>query len=166
MTTYEVTSGRIVVTARSMVHDTRATWDRVTGRVAVDLAAPGAGATATLEVDMRAFDAGDRLKNWKLKSDLDPDRWPSATFRLTGLTVGTQAGERLDARAVGQLGWRGREVEVTATGAGTLAAARLEADARFDLDVRTLGVTPPKVLLIKVDPIVSVTVTLAGRPAA
>lgn len=164
MVRYLITSGRVTVTARSMVHDTKTIWDQVSGTIEVDPANPAAGATATIEVDMRAFDAGDRLKNWKLKSDLDPDRHPTARFTLSGLTVGTQSGARVDgATARGQLAWRGKATDVTASGTGTLEAATLAAEARFELDVRTLGVEPPKILMIKVDPTVSVVVTLSAR---
>ena len=154
----------MTVTARSMVHDTKTVWDKVSGTISVDPADPAAGATATITVDMRAFDAGDRLKNWKLKSDLEPDKHPTATFTLAGLTIGSQAGARVDnATAKGRLAWRGRQADVVAAGAGTLETARVDAEARFELDVRTLGVEPPKILMIKVDPTVSVVVSLAAR---
>jgi polyisoprenoid-binding protein YceI len=159
---YAIESGQIVVTARSSIHDTRTIWSRLSGTIAVDPAAPQAGASAEVAVDMRAFDAGDRLKNWKLRSDLDPDRHPTATFRLDRLEV--NGAEPLAAAASGVLAWRGREVEIRASGDGTISADALRARARFDLDVRSLGVEPPKIFFLKVDHVVRVEVTLSALP--
>jgi polyisoprenoid-binding protein YceI len=162
--TYAIESGRVVVTARSAIHDTRTVWSKVSGTVEVDPDDPGAGAAANVTVDMRDFDAGDRLKNWKLKSDLDPDRWPTATFRLTGLVV--EGREPLRATATGTLAWHGRETPVRASGEGRLTPDAVSASATFDLDVRTLGIEPPKILFLKVESIVRVEVTLSARRAA
>ena len=159
--TYRVESGRVLVTAKSAIHDTKTVWSKVSGTVSVDPEAPDAGAEAEVTVDMREFDAGDRLKNWKLKSDLDPDRWPTATFRLTGLTVESRT--PLRATASGTLAWHGRETQVRANGEGRLDAEGVQANATFDLDVTTLGVQPPKILFLKVESVVRVEVTLSAR---
>jgi len=154
----------MVVNARSSIHDTRSIWPALSGTVVVDPDAPGDGAEAEVAVDMRQFDAGDRLRNWKLRSDLDPEHHPTATFRLARLDVTSAA--PLRARASGRLVWRGREVELQATGEGSLTAGELTATAGFDLDVRTLGVEPPKVFFLKVESVVRVEVTLTARAEA
>jgi len=78
---YAVAAGKLTVKARSSVHDTTTTWDKVTGSVDAD---PDAieQAKATFTVDMTSFDAGDWLKNRKLRKDFDMDGNPSATFTL------------------------------------------------------------------------------------
>ena len=88
MPIYRVDSQRsgIVVRARSSIHDTNTTWDTLSGRVEADPATlDSAGATASLVVDMTSYDAGDWLKNRKLKKDLDLARHPIATFDVTAL---------------------------------------------------------------------------------
>jgi polyisoprenoid-binding protein YceI len=166
VTRYAVTGGRVHVTARSSIHDTRTIWSKLEGTVEVDPADPGAGAAANVRVDMRAYDAGDRLKNWKLRSDLQPDEHPTATFRLERLDEVRAAGEgRFEAIAVGILSWRGREVPVRAPGSGRLGPEAIEAEATFELDVTGLGVQPPKILMFKVEPVVSVQVRLEARAA-
>jgi polyisoprenoid-binding protein YceI len=71
--TVDAAKSLVVVHARSSVHDTDARWTKLSGLVTVDPADPGAGAEARVTVDMREFDAGDRMKNWKLRGDLEPD---------------------------------------------------------------------------------------------
>ena len=160
---YTIQAGEVVVTARSSIHDTRTVFSRLSGTIAIDPAAPEAGASAEVAVDMRAFDTGDRLKNWKLKSDLDPERHPTATFRLARLEVA--AAEPLRAAASGTLAWRGRDVEVRARGEGTISPEAIRARAVFELDVRALGVEPPKIFFLRVESVVRVEVSLSARAA-
>ena len=67
--------------SRSSVHDTTTVWDKVSGNIDAD---PDAieTAKATFTVDMTSFDAGDWLKNRKLRKDFDMDAHPTATFTL------------------------------------------------------------------------------------
>ena len=157
------TRGRVEVTARSALHDTRVVWSSVSGELTVD-PADAAGGAGEVRVDMRVFDAGDRLKTWKIKSDLDPDRHPQATFRLESVDQPQAGPTGASGTANGRLSWRGRETRIKATGRAWTEATRLVAEARFTLDVRLVGVTPPKVLLVSVDPIVDVTVRLEAEP--
>lgn len=159
---YLVKTGRVVVTARSSVHDTRTVFGKVGGTIHVDPAHPAKESAAELSVDMRAFDAGDRLKNWKLGSDLKPDLYPTATFRLTRLEDVRHVGGNFEATAIGVLAWRTRQVEVQARGQATLGERALEASCRFELNVRDLGIEPPKILMLKVEEVVGVEVTLSA----
>lgn len=153
----------MVVKARSSIHDTRTVWSSVTGDVT---AAPATlattGAIATFTVDMTRFDAGDFLKNRKLRKDFDMDDHPQATFTLTGLRDVTGEGGRFRATADGVLRWRGREVPLAVAGEGTLDGSRLAATGKFDLDIRRLGLTAPRMLMFKMEDEVAVEVTLAG----
>jgi polyisoprenoid-binding protein YceI len=164
MATYRIDGARsrIEVCARSSIHDTRTTWDQVSGTIEADaVTLAEAGATARIEVDMRKFDAGDWLRNRKLKKDLAVDAHPTATFALARVReVSRRADGGFDARAEGTLSWRGRQVAVRATGSGRIDAGRLEAEGAFDLDVRDLGVTPPRFLMLKVEEVVSVRVVI------
>lgn len=156
---------RLIVRARSSIHDTLTTWKSISGDIAAD---PGtldsAGATASFTVDMTAFDAGDWLKNRKLKNDLDLANHPRATFELKELrdVKRTTEGE-FQATALGVLRWRGREVELTISGQGAMDADQVAATGTFDLDIRTLGVEPPRFLMFKVESEVTVEVTLRAR---
>jgi polyisoprenoid-binding protein YceI len=165
MARYTVGAGsKLVVMARSSVHDTTTTWSRVSGSVEADpQTLAQAGATATFTVDMTEFDAGDWLKNRKLRKDFDLDAHPQATFRLTGLRDVVRAGDGFTATADGVLQWRGREVPLVIAGRGALDDTTLTATGRFDLDIRRLGLAAPKILMFKVADEVSIEVTLRGE---
>lgn len=163
---YRVASGAVTVQARSRIHDTNTVWNKVSGEILADpdtLAT--AGATARFEVDMTAFDAGDFLRNRKLRKDLALEAHPTASFELRRVHSVVRDGARFTATAEGVLGWRGREVELVLAGRGTLDSMTASASATFELDIRTLGLSAPRFLMFKMEDEVTVTVTLRA-PAA
>lgn len=167
MATYTIDSqaSRLVVTARSSVHDTDTSFVGITGQVSADPATM-ADTQAQIAVDMQTADAGDWLKNRKLRKDLDFSKHPSASFRLTGISDIVEEGARVTATVQGELSWRGKTVPVTARGEGTLSPSELVARGTFDIDVTNLGITPPKVLMIKVEDVVSCTIELRAAVTA
>jgi polyisoprenoid-binding protein YceI len=166
MPRYRVDAGTLVVKARSRIHDTTTTWDKIRGEVVADpdtLAT--AGATATFRVDMTAFDAGDWLKNRKLRKDFELDAHAEATFELRAVKDVARTGERFTATAEGVLRWRGKEVALVIAGQGRLDAAGVEASGTFELDIRRLGLAAPRFLMIKMEDEVTVDVRIAGPVA-
>ena len=160
---YHVTAGTLTVQARSRVHDTTTVWNKITGEIAADpdtLAT--AGATARFEVDMTAFDAGDFLKNRKLRKDFDLASHPVASFSLDRLADVVRDGDGFTATAEGVLAWRGRTVGLVLTGRGKLDAMGVSASATFELDIRTLGLSAPRFLMFKVEDEVTVQATITG----
>jgi polyisoprenoid-binding protein YceI len=160
---YEVTAGRLTVRARSRIHDTTTVWDRIAGEVEADpdtLAT--AGAAASFRVDMTSFDAGDWLRNRKLRKDFDLAGHPSATFELRTLRDVRRDGPTFTATAEGVLRWRGKEVALTLDGKGTLDERGLEATATFELDIRKLGLSAPRFLMLKMEDEVAIEVTVRG----
>ena len=164
MTRYQIGGGsRLTVTARSRVHDTSTTWDSITGLVEADPATLAtAGATGRFTVDMTKFDAGDWLKNRKLRGDYELEKYPKAELELVSVTDVVAEGGRFKAKARGLLRWRGKEVELALEGEGTLRADGLEATGRLVLDIRKLGLSAPRFLMIKMEDEVGVEVVLRG----
>lgn len=163
---YRVTAGKLTVRARSRLHDTTTVWDRITGDVEADpetLAT--AGATATFRVDMTSFDAGDWLRNRKLRKDFDLDGHPSAIFELREVKDVRRDGPTFTATAGGVLAWRGKEVPLTLAGKGRLDEAGLEATATFPLDIRKLGLSAPRFLMFKMEDEVEIEVAIQGPVA-
>lgn len=157
---YKLQRGLVEVKARSTVHDTTTKFEKLDGTIDFDPDATK-NARAEIAVDMRVFDAGDRLKNWKLKSDLEPDKHPTAGFTLNQFTdIHEVTAGNYTATAVGQLRWRGQVANITVKGTARVDRRSIEATASFDLNVRDLGVTPPKILMFKVEDVVTVQVSL------
>jgi polyisoprenoid-binding protein YceI len=158
---YAVSGGRLTVKARSSVHDTTTVWDKVSGDVDAD---PDAieQAKATFSVDMTSFDAGDWLKNRKLRKDFDMDAHPTATFTLERVSDVVRDGDKFTAKAEGKLRWRGKEVVLVLSGQGTLTSDRVEASASFPLDIKKLGLSAPKFFMFKMEDEVTVDVTIRG----
>src|SRR5262245_28777035 len=102
---YAVDGGTLRVMARSRVHDTTTVWDKVSGEVDADADAIDR-ATATFAVDMTRFDAGDFLKNRKLRKDFAIDAHPTATFTLDRVSEVVRDGAKFTAKAAGTLRWR------------------------------------------------------------
>lgn len=162
VTRYVLTAGRVVVTARSALHDTRCLFPRMTGEVDFDPAEPQR-ARAEIRLDLRELDAGDRLKTWKLRGTIAPERYPLATFSLARIDRFEElAGGNVRAVAVGTLAWHDHKVELRAAGDATITPRAIMARAQFDLDVRSVGVAPPKFLMFKIDEVVSVQVEISA----
>ncbi|MBL0212675.1 MAG: YceI family protein [Myxococcales bacterium] len=162
---YRVESGKLTVQARSKLHDTTTVWTKVTGEVEADASAIEA-ARATFTVDMTSFDAGDWLKNRKLKKDFDMDAHPTATFELRAVKDVVRDGTKFTATAEGVLRWRGKQVVLTLAGRGTLDDVRVEASAAFEIDIKQLGLSAPRFLMIKMEDEVSVEVSVRGAVLA
>ena len=164
---YRVDAGKLTVKARSRVHDTTTVWDKITGEVEADAETlVTAGATALFRVDMTAFDAGDWLKNRKLRSDFAMDAHPVATFELRAVRDVVRDGAKFTATAEGVLTWRGKEVVLTLAGHGRLDGVSVEATATFELDIKRLGLSAPRFLMFKMEDEVTVDVTIRGAVLA
>lgn len=160
---YRVDSGKLTVKARSKIHDTTTVWTKVSGSVEADADTLATkGATAVFEVDMSSFDAGDWLKNRKLKSDFELDKYAKATFELRAVRDVVRTGPSFTATAEGAIKWRGKEVLVELAGQGTLDDVSVQASASFVLDIRRLGLSAPRFLMIKMEDEVSIEVSIQG----
>ena len=165
MTSYRIDAGSLTVKAHSPLHDVKTTWTKVSGTAIADAdTLATTGVTASFVVDMTAFDAGDWLKNRKLRNDFQIEANPRATFELRAVRDVVRDGPTFTATAEGVIRWRGKEVVVTLAGQGKLDPVALEATASFGLDIRTLGLAAPKFLMIKMSNDVVIEVKLHGVP--
>jgi polyisoprenoid-binding protein YceI len=155
----------LTVKARSTVHDTTTVWDKITGDVDADIDAIEQ-AKATFTVDMTKFDAGDFLKNRKLRKDFAMEAHPTATFTLTRVSDVIRDGAKFTAKAEGTLSWRGKQVVLVVSGQGTLDEKHVEATGTFELDIRKLGLSAPRFFMFKMEDEVTVEVTVRGAVRA
>jgi polyisoprenoid-binding protein YceI len=158
---YAISGGKLTVKARSSVHDTTTVWEKISGDV--DASADSIeSAKATFSVDMTSFDAGDFLKNRKLRKAFAMESNPTATFTLDRVSDVKRDGSKFTANAQGTLRWRGKEVVLVLSGQGTLDDRHVEARATFELDIKKLGLTAPKFFVFKMEDEVTVEVSLRG----
>jgi polyisoprenoid-binding protein YceI len=164
---YRVTAGTLTVQARSRVHDTTTVWNKVSGEIDADPdTLASTGATARFEVDMTAFDAGDFLRNRKLRKDFDLAAHPTARFELRAVRSVVRDGATFTATAEGVLDWRGHRIELVLAGRGRLDGMGVDASATFELDIRTLGLSAPRFLMFKMEDEVTVAATIRGSAVA
>lgn len=152
----------LVVMARSKVHDTKLVWTGITGSID---ATPGhlLATKSDVRVDMTTGDAGDWIKNRKLRKELNFNENPSASFALGSISDLEQDGDKVSATLAGKLSWRGETINVSVQTQGTLTESELSVSGKFDIDMTKLGIKPPKVLMIKIQDIVNCQIAIHAR---
>ena len=152
---------KLVVMARSRLHDTNIVWNGITG--SIDANVDGLdSAKSEISIDMTTGNAGDRLKNRTLRKELNFDKNPKATFSLQSVEKLEQNEQGVRAQLQGQLTWRGKTITVDCKTEGKVTETGLEVTGTFDIDMTTLGITPPKMLMIKIDAVVNCTITIVA----
>lgn len=140
--------------ASSSLHPINGVADTLRGTVDVD----ESGAPTAMALELRVADiaSGNAMYDRTLPRAVDARKFPSIT--ATSTAVEPRGEDRFLVR--GEVTFHGRTVaadgEVTVT--RTDGGARLQGSHRFD--VRDFGVTPPKLLGLKVHPDITVTIDL------
>jgi len=156
-------ASRVEVIATATLHGAMKTlFPKLSGTLEGDPDRLADTARAEVRLAMGEFDSNDRMRDWKMKKELDPDKWPEAVFTLGKIEQVTRDGDRLRGRASGTLEYRGRKVTIEAEASGTLGPTEARAEARFKLNLNSVGVPPPKFLFLKVHEVVEVVVQLVG----
>jgi hypothetical protein len=170
MARYRIAPDRseVVIDARSNVHPIHQQARGIEGHVDVevrtdgslDLAAPVA-AELTLAVDRLA--ARNPLETFELRRRIDARGFPVISGQLDSFRATATAGVYL---ARGHVTFRGvtcpAEDEIRVTGLGD-GALRIEGTHEFD--IREFGMQPPRVLMMHVEPLVSVRLDVAAERA-
>lgn len=161
MTRYRIDPGRsfVWIEARSNVHPIHSSTDGLEGYVdleltadgAIDLTSPVAG---TVRLAVTRLTSGKRMEDRELHRRLDARRYPT----IQGVVSSVEdAGGDARYRVKGEITFRGstksHEDEMTIRHDGERSIT-LAGEARFD--IRTFGMEPPRVLVLKVEPEVDV----------
>jgi polyisoprenoid-binding protein YceI len=154
----------LTVNARSNVHPIRY-GAPLAGRIDAETIADGfdldAPIIARLEVALGELHAGDPLHDAELRRRLDLRRFPTAAAAVADVV-------HLDAdeyRLGGTLSLLGVTRTLSGTATVTLDAGELRAAGSVDLDIREFGIKPPRLLLLRVEPIVEVAIRLYAQTA-
>ena len=152
---------RVWIDARSSVHPIRSSTAGLRGWLELDIAKGRIDPTATtggwLELPVDLLSSGNPINDREMKRRIDARRYPTITGELTGLEHAD--GSRYVVH--GDLTFRGvtrsyeGEMNITAGDDGTV---RLEGERVFD--IREFGMQPPKILMLRVYPEVSVRVSV------
>lgn len=147
------------VEARAPLHSTHAEGRALSGSVVVDPADAAASLRMDVSVDIRTIKSGDFLLDGKSHSHVESARFPTARFVLERAS-GTPAALRVE----GRVSWRGRDVPLAVTARADLGGAEARGTASFELDMRSFGLTAPKLLFLKVQDVVKIDVEIVAVP--
>lgn len=161
MMQYDVTGGTLTAIAKSSLHDTETLWKTIRG--AVTLGEPLELSSATIAVQMDAFDAGSWLKNRHLKKNFPFQKYPTADFVLTELSKVSREGEKISAEGGGQVQWNGKTVPISLRGQGIVNDNTLSVRCQFTVDIRDFGLEAPGILGVKVDDVLECIATIEAR---
>ena len=147
------------VEARAPLHSTHAEGRALSGTVTVDPADPARSLAMDVTAELVAIRSGDSLLDAKSQSHVDSARYPTARFVLAKAS-GTPAALRVE----GTISWRGRDVRLSTTARAELGEHEARGQASFELDMRSFGLTAPKLLLLMVQDVVKIDVDLVAVP--
>jgi predicted pyridoxine 5'-phosphate oxidase superfamily flavin-nucleotide-binding protein len=154
----EIQRAQVTVTAHAPGHAFRCTGTGVSGHVELD-----GDAVVGLEArfPLAELRAGDPLGNRELKKFLGLDRRPFATARLVRRAELRREGDgRLSGRLPLRFEIEGRGLEVEVEVEGRVPSGRV----RFRVPMTGFGLTPPKLLFMKVQDVLDVEVEVGTRP--
>jgi polyisoprenoid-binding protein YceI len=158
---------RLCIDARSSLHPIRSETDGLEGWLELAMAPQGwvtdeVTPKAHVELPVDRLRSGNALEDRELRRRIDARRFPTIGGDLTALNETETAGRY---RVVGDVTFRGvtrrceDEMTITVGGDGCL---RLEGRSSFD--IRDFGMEPPRILMLRVEPEVTVTVDIAASP--
>ncbi len=155
----------VLIDAASNVHPIHNRARGIEGFVDLDLLDDGsldlaAGAAAELVLAVDRLSGSNPLETRELRRRIDARRFPAITGRLDELR---ESGEGRSYLARGEVMFRGvtrpAEDEIRVTGLGE-GALRIE--GAHDFDIREFGMDPPRILMLRVEPVVRVQVNIVA----
>lgn len=168
MARFEISPERsvVVIDARSSVHPIHAECKGLEGFLELVLSDdgrldPAGEPKGHLELPVDRLQSGNPLYDREMKRRIDARRYPSITGELTAMAPGDAPGSY---RLAGDLSFHG----VTKSYEDTVTLARpapdtLQLEGTHTFDVRDFGVEPPKIMMLRVYPDVTVTVRIVAE---
>ncbi|MGQ0617220.1 MAG: YceI family protein [Acidimicrobiia bacterium] len=121
----------------------------------------GSTPSATVSFAVDSLKSGNALEDRELRKRIESKKYPTIEAKLTGLEETEREGVYL---ARGEITFKGvtntYEDEVTFTADGD-DSIRFDGESTFD--IRDFGMDPPKVLMLKVDPDVKISVEVVAK---
>jgi len=155
----------VAIITRSTTHQTHARADRLTGTLVCEFDGRGqprldAPWSADLRLPVAAIKSGNPLQDRVMRGQVEAAKYPTIKVAVTSATAMRRVGQY---RAVADITFHGKtrtiegEVQVSREG------ERLLIDGQQRFDMRDFDVEPPRLLILRVDPIVVVRVHITAR---
>ncbi|MGO9558407.1 MAG: YceI family protein [Acidimicrobiales bacterium] len=170
MTRYEISRDHsvVVIDARSSVHPIHSETRGLEGYVDLEVSQAGAidlsaAPTGHLELSADQLEWGNSLYDREMHRRIDAIRFPFITGDLIGMTEGESPGRYL---VRGEVNFHGvaRHYEEEMTFVAPEPSV-VELKGSHVFDIRDFGVDPPKMLMLRVFPEVTVTISISARRA-
>ena len=162
---YEIDPSRssVAILATSSVHDIHADAPGPSGWIELSGTpgrfGPKTTLTGRIEVAAGGLRADNPLVEREMKRRIDARRHPVISGEASG--VESASGDEIE--LTGEITFLGRPCEVTGTVAVTAEGDGVRVTGNQILDVRAWGLKPPKLLMLKVHPEVTVTIDLVAN---
>jgi polyisoprenoid-binding protein YceI len=160
---------KVVINARSSLHPIHSETDGLEGWIDLEVLGGGrlnltVAPKAQLTLPVEQLQSGSPLEDRELKRRIDARRFPTIDGELTEMKETGRDGRYL---VSGELTFRGttrhHEDEMTVEQVDD-STIKLEGTSTFD--IRDFGMQPPRILMLKVEPDVTVTVEIVAEKEA
>ncbi len=155
---------RLTATAQSSVHPIHAQATQLTGSIDITLADGALDLASTPEatIALRLDDlrADNQLYNTELKRRIDAKRFPTITGTVTDVRAASGGGYIVG----GDLTMHGVTAHVNGSAEMRMEGQELRVQGQLELDIRNFGLSPPRILMLKVQPEVQVSLEIVAQP--
>jgi polyisoprenoid-binding protein YceI len=165
--TVDTERSSVAIEARSSVHPIRGETNGVEGTIEVtvdgDEVVLSPPPEARIELPVGRLSSGNRIYDNEMQRRIEARRFPTIVGELGTVTPGEGRGSF---HVAGALHFHGQASQVEADVTAEVGPRRLVADWEQVIDIRDFGVDPPRILLLRVYPEVTVTVHIEADAAA
>lgn len=167
MKTYRVLPGSSSVETeiRSSLHPIKATASDLSGQIRGEFDAEGRPQldrphSGRVEIPVQAIRSGSRLNDMEMQRRADARRYPTIRFEVAKAWPVDGTGDRY--RAAIDVTARGQTRRIEEDFVLRRSGRRMELEGEHTFDMRDFGVSPPRILTLKVEPEVRVRVRLVA----
>jgi polyisoprenoid-binding protein YceI len=146
------------------VHAIHGRAAELSGRVEVDVVdgRVGTAFAGRLEVPVKQLRSGNPLNDAELQRRVDARRFPTIVGEVRDAT---SLGDDGRFRVAGDVNFHGVTRAVTGDLQVTVDGDRLTIEGEHVFDIRDFGIKPPRILMLRVEPDVTVRIHLVAEPA-
>jgi polyisoprenoid-binding protein YceI len=155
-------ASEVLVDARSSLHAIHGRASRLSGQVEVDIVAgrPGPTFAGRIEVPVGGLRSGNPVYDRELHRRVDARRFPTITGEVRSATA---VGDDGVFRVEGDLTFHGVEQRISGEVRVSVDGDSVVVEGEHVFDVRDFGITPPRILMLRVEPEVTVRIRLVAR---